>query len=93
MLKPTLVNTASPSSRIPESKKNTLKWEKSGGKREAERQRGALVHSLRSQSILTRPEQQRLGNVRWRRIYIDRRTTPVVTYPAVCSKKIGTKIG
>ena len=91
MLKPTLVNTESPSTRVLESKAHS-EMEKSRGKCEDERQRGALVHSLRSQSVVTWPEQRRLKNVRWRRIYIDRSTTLVVTYPAVRSNKIETKI-
>lgn len=59
-MKPTLVNTGSPSPRVPESK-HLLGVEKVDDNVEGERQRGALVHSLRSQSIMTWPEQQRLG--------------------------------
>lgn len=47
MLKPTLVNTESSSTRLLESKDH-LRNGKSRGKCEDERQQGALVHSLRS---------------------------------------------
>lgn len=86
MLKPTLVNTATPSTRLLDGEK-PLRNGKSRGKCEGERQRGALVHSLHSRSVVTLPEQQWLGNVRWRRIYIGRRTPPAAVYPAVRWKK------
>ncbi|KAM3614806.1 uncharacterized protein V6R79_019197 [Siganus canaliculatus] len=89
MLKPTLINKESPSSRVL-ANKDRLENGKSRGKCEDERQRGALVHSLRSHTAVTRPKQLRLKIVRWRRIYIDRRTPLVVAYPAVCLTKTET---
>lgn len=47
-----------------------------------ERQRGAFIHSLHRQRTRTQPHQQSLGNVRWRRIYIDRRTPLLLSYPS-----------
>lgn len=91
MLKPTLVNTASPSTRVLESKKKYSEMEKVEEKIEAERQRGALVRSLHRQLKPTWPEKQRLENVRWRHVYIDRRTPRVHPYPAVSSDKVETE--
>lgn len=65
--------------------------EKVEEKIEAERQRGALVRSLHRQLKLTWPEQQRLENVRWRHVYIDRRTPRVRAYPAMSSDKVETE--
>lgn len=88
---PTLVNTASPSTRLQESK-NQFKTEKKSMKIWGRALAGS-PRPLRPQSVtVTSPEQQRLLNVRWRRLYIDRRTPPVVTYPAVSSKKLETEI-
>lgn len=92
MLKPTLVNTESSSTRFPNSKDHSRNGKKSRGKCEDERQKGALVHPLRSRPVIIQLEQRRLKNVRWRLLYIDRRTPLVVTYPAVRSNKIETKI-
>lgn len=56
MLKPTLVNTESSSTRVLKSKDH-LKNGKSRGECEDERQQGAPVHSLCSQTAIPRLEQ------------------------------------
>lgn len=86
MVYPTLVNKESPSTRIPESKDH-FKIFKSQGKSENELQREPS-----STPSAVRPLwvgwNSWLKNVRWRRLYIDRRTPLVAKYPAVSANKM-----
>lgn len=80
MFEPTLVNSAIPFNWVL-IRKNTLRnGEKLEEKKcEDKPQRGVLPHLLSMQPV----QMQGLENVRWRRIYIDRRTPTVFPYPAI----------